>query len=81
MDVQVSEPYKLWRHTHSFEVVPAGTLMRDTVDYALRLGPLGALVHALFVRSTCRGSSPTGGRRSTPSWDSWLTPKNRAPLP
>ena len=27
-----------------------GTLMRDTVDYELPLGPLGALVNALFVR-------------------------------
>jgi len=52
VDVQVRGPYKLWRHTHSFEAVPAGTLMRDTVDYALRFGPLGTLMHALLVRRT-----------------------------
>lgn len=50
VDVQVRGPYKLWRHTHSFEAVPAGTLMRDTVDYALRFGPLGAFIHAVLVR-------------------------------
>jgi len=52
VDVQVRGPYKLWRHTHSFEAVPAGTLMRDTVDYALPFGPLGTLMHALLVRRT-----------------------------
>jgi ligand-binding SRPBCC domain-containing protein len=50
VDVQVRGPYKLWRHTHSFEAVPAGTLMVDTVDYALHFGPLGALMHAVLVR-------------------------------
>ena len=43
VDVQLRGPYALWHHTHEFE--PAGdgqTLMRDTVRYALPLGPLGA---------------------------------------
>jgi ligand-binding SRPBCC domain-containing protein len=51
VDVQLRGPYALWHHTHEFE--PAGdgqTLMRDTVRYALPLGPLGALAHRLFVR-------------------------------
>ena len=50
VDVQLRGPYALWHHTHEFE--PAGdghTLMRDTVRYALPLGPLGALAHKLFV--------------------------------
>jgi ligand-binding SRPBCC domain-containing protein len=50
VDVQLRGPYALWHHTHEFE--PAGdgrTLMRDTVRYALPLGPLGVLAHRLFV--------------------------------
>ncbi len=50
IDVQTRGPYKLWRHTHSFEEAPGGaTRMRDRVEYALPLGPLGALAHRLFV--------------------------------
>jgi hypothetical protein len=51
VDRQLSGPYALWHHTHEFE--PAGdrhTLMRDTVRYALPLGPLGDVAHRLLVR-------------------------------
>ncbi len=51
VDVQVSGPYRLWHHTHSFEPDGrGGTVIRDVVRYALPLGPLGALAHALVVR-------------------------------
>lgn len=51
VDVQVSGPYRLWHHTHEFEADgEGGTVIRDTVRYALPLGPLGALAHVLFVR-------------------------------
>jgi ligand-binding SRPBCC domain-containing protein len=51
VDRQLRGPYALWHHTHEFEPTPdGGTLMRDTVRYALPLGPAGALAHALFVR-------------------------------
>jgi ligand-binding SRPBCC domain-containing protein len=51
VDVQLSGPYRMWHHTHDFEPAPdGGTLMRDTVRYALPLGPLGAAAHRLFVR-------------------------------
>jgi ligand-binding SRPBCC domain-containing protein len=50
-DVQISGPYRLWHHTHVFEPDGrGGTVMRDRVRYAMPLGPLGALAHALFVR-------------------------------
>jgi ligand-binding SRPBCC domain-containing protein len=52
VDVQLSGPYRMWHHTHDFE--PAGdgggTLMRDTVRYALPFGLAGALAHELLVR-------------------------------
>lgn len=50
VDRQLRGPYRLWRHRHTFEAVPAGTLVRDTVDYSLPLGRLGRLAHGLFVR-------------------------------
>jgi ligand-binding SRPBCC domain-containing protein len=49
-DVQVKGPYRSWRHRHGFVDAPGGTEMRDEVDYALPLGPLGSLAHGLFVR-------------------------------
>lgn len=50
VDAQLHGPYALWHHTHEFAPdAPAHTLMRDTVRYALPLGPLGALAHRLFV--------------------------------
>ena len=51
VDVQVSGPYRLWHHTHEFDDDgEGGTVIRDTVRYALPLGPLGALARMLFVR-------------------------------
>ena len=51
VDVQLSGPYRVWHHTHDFEADGhGGTLMRDTVRYALPLGPVGALAHRLVVR-------------------------------
>jgi hypothetical protein len=50
VDVQVRGPYRHWRHEHRFEEIPGGTEVIDRVDYALPLGPLGALAHALAVR-------------------------------
>jgi ligand-binding SRPBCC domain-containing protein len=50
VDVQLSGPYRLWHHTHSFERDGEGTLMRDVVRYALPLGPLGEIAHLVLVR-------------------------------
>jgi ligand-binding SRPBCC domain-containing protein len=51
VDVQLSGPYRMWHHTHDFELAPGGgTLMRDTVRYALPLGPLGGMAHRLLVK-------------------------------
>jgi ligand-binding SRPBCC domain-containing protein len=47
IDEQKHGPYRLWRHTHTFEEQTNGTLAKDTVDYA---APGGPLVHRLLVR-------------------------------
>lgn len=47
VDRQLKGPYRIWHHTHSFEEQNGGTLVRDTVDYAV---PGGRLIHWLLVR-------------------------------
>jgi ligand-binding SRPBCC domain-containing protein len=51
VDEQITGPYALWRHTHSFEATGDGeTLMRDVVRYRVGFGPLGAIANQLVVR-------------------------------
>ena len=51
VDVQLSGPYRMWHHTHDFAPGPdGGTVMTDTVRYALPFGPLGELAHRLLVK-------------------------------
>jgi ligand-binding SRPBCC domain-containing protein len=50
VDVQLSGPYRLWHHTHTFERRGDGTLMRDVVRYALPAWPLGELAAPLVRR-------------------------------
>ncbi len=52
VDVQVRGPYGLWHHTHTFEEVDGGTLMRDTVRYAIGFGPLGEIARRTLVGAT-----------------------------
>ncbi|HXC52915.1 MAG TPA: TIGR01777 family oxidoreductase [Candidatus Limnocylindrales bacterium] len=44
VDTQQKGPYRSWRHTHEFEPLDGGTLVRDTVRYELPFGALGELV-------------------------------------
>ena len=46
-DSQIKGPYRRWVHTHTFEEIDGGTLMRDRVEYSM-LG--GSLVNRLFVQ-------------------------------
>ena len=48
-DVQLSGPFKYWRHCHRLEPHRSGTLLHDEVEYELPLGPLSSLVDKLFV--------------------------------
>jgi len=49
-DMQMSGPYRLWHHSHQFEALRGGTLMTDTVRYALPFGCLGQPAYRLVVR-------------------------------
>ncbi len=50
-DVQLKGPYSFWHHNHSFEPIDGGTLMGDTVRYALPFGLVGRLAHACVVKA------------------------------
>ena len=45
-DEQVHGPYPLWQHQHEFEAKDGGTLVRDSIRYAV---PFDFIAHPLFV--------------------------------
>jgi ligand-binding SRPBCC domain-containing protein len=50
VDAQLSGPYLLWHHTHTFRADgPRATILGDRVRYAIPFGPLGELARALLV--------------------------------
>jgi len=55
VDEQRFGPYALWFHEHTFHAIEGGVECRDLVHYALPLGWLGRLAHALFVRRQLHG--------------------------
>jgi len=50
VDRQLSGPYALWNHQHSFSEHQGGTRMRDCVTYALPFGVVGRFAHVALVR-------------------------------
>ncbi len=54
VDVQLRGPYAFWHHTHTFEEIDSGTIIKDDVHYALPFGPFGEIAHALTVRRQLR---------------------------
>ena len=51
VDEQMRGPYLMWRHRHTFEATSEGTLVKDTVDYVLPFGLLGAIAHWIMVEA------------------------------
>ncbi len=51
VDDQRVGPYALWHHSHHFETVQGGTMMKDVIHYALPYGLFGKIAHALFVKN------------------------------
>ena len=49
IDRQLSGPFDLWEHTHTFEGTPGGTLIRDHVVYRMPLGPLGEIARRALI--------------------------------
>jgi ligand-binding SRPBCC domain-containing protein len=55
IDVQLSGPYALWRHEHTFVQEREGTTIHDEVRYAIPFGIFGRLAHWTFVNRDLRG--------------------------
>jgi ligand-binding SRPBCC domain-containing protein len=51
-DIQVKGPYKFWRYLHTFEAVPGGTLMRDSITYRTPFRFIGKILHKLIAVET-----------------------------
>jgi len=49
VDVQIRGPYARWEHRHLFRAEQGGTWVEDRITYRLPLGPLGRLLHALWI--------------------------------
>ena len=54
VDEMVKGAFQSFRHTHTFEAHPNGTLMKDEFDYRSPLGPLGRLADWLFLEAYMR---------------------------
>jgi len=51
VDLQEKGPYKLWHHTHTFEPLGKGTLMKDIVQYRVPFGAVGWAASGWLVAS------------------------------
>lgn len=40
-DIMIDGPFETWEHTHAFYADDGGTLLRDSIDLHLPVGPLG----------------------------------------
>ena len=54
VDRQVRGPYRSWHHTHEFESIPDGTIIHDSIEYEIPLGPIGESAHRALVRRDLR---------------------------
>jgi ligand-binding SRPBCC domain-containing protein len=50
VDEQLRGPYSFWHHTHLFTETDDGTLITDTIEYAIAYGWIGRIVHERIVR-------------------------------
>ena len=48
-DIQVSGPFKSWRHRHIIEPHPEGAMLIDEIDFEVPMGPLGSLVAPVLI--------------------------------
>ena len=50
IDQQIKGPYTLWHHTHTFEEKDGGTLIKDSLKYAIPFGWLGRAIHFIYIK-------------------------------
>jgi ligand-binding SRPBCC domain-containing protein len=50
-DVQISGPFKSWRHRHIFEPHKEGAVLRDEIDYEVPFGLIGKSLAPILIAS------------------------------
>ena len=50
VDEQIKGPYVLWHHRHSFKKENSGTIIRDTVRYAVPLGIIDRFLNLIWIQ-------------------------------
>lgn len=50
IDQQLNGPYSFWHHTHTFNEVDGGTLIKDHVKYIVPFGFLGRLINNIWIK-------------------------------
>ncbi|MFD0231834.1 SRPBCC family protein [Streptomyces decoyicus] len=85
VDEQESGPFKRWRHAHHFEPDGhGGTIMRDTIDFASPLGPVGRIIDQLLLRRymprPIRIRNGPGCYGRCACWSSWRTGRGLSAL-
>jgi ligand-binding SRPBCC domain-containing protein len=53
-DIQIKGPFKSWRHRHIIKPDPAGSLLRDEIEYEPRAGFIGRLMAPLMIEPRLR---------------------------
>lgn len=53
-DIQIKGPFKSWRHRHLIKDDPAGSLLRDEIDYEPPVGFLGRFMAPLLIEPRLR---------------------------
>jgi ligand-binding SRPBCC domain-containing protein len=52
VDEQRLGPYRFWQHQHHFRQIKDGVEITDAVNYALKFGIFGRLIHAVMIKKT-----------------------------
>ena len=55
IDQQIKGPYTLWHHTHTFEEKDGGTLIKDSLKYAIPFGWIGRVIHFIYIKHDING--------------------------
>ena len=51
VDEQLKGPYYFWHHTHTFETVNDGVIIKDVIKYSIPLGFIGRIMHFLWIKN------------------------------
>jgi ligand-binding SRPBCC domain-containing protein len=50
IDEQKRGPFAFWQHRHVITAIPEGVEVSDTVQYVMPFGPVGQIIHDLFLK-------------------------------